>query len=129
MRSISSPRAVSIKIGTREAGLSLRRANAAHRLEAADAGQHHVQHNQRGLARKRTLDASLAIVHGLDAEPFAAQVSRHQIGQFGVVVHNQNLFHGLPRSPLQQQCSASASAHSLSLPNKFLSAPSLLRIL
>ena len=58
MRSLSSPRAVSRMIGRRAA---VRRADAAHHLQAVDAGQHEIEHQRSGSSRSAARDRRRAV--------------------------------------------------------------------
>ena len=105
MRSTSSPRAVSMMTGT----LRLL-AEAAQDLEAVDAGEHDVEHDQvdagcRGVSPGR--GCLHARFHG---KAFAAQELAQQGGEFGVVIDQQDV-HGsnLPRMPVLGLPKASAA--------------------
>src|SRR5919205_431164 len=64
-------------------------------LEAVHARHHHVEHDERVLARERALQPRLAPVRDLDGEALFAQKLGHQLAQLAVVVNNQHVFHPL----------------------------------
>ena len=71
-----------------------RGADAAQEIEAADAGQHHVEHRQLVVPGDGAVERVGAVGLGVEREAFACEVLADQLGQLHVVVHQQDPRHG-----------------------------------
>ena len=85
MRSVSSPRAVSISTGTLECD-----AQPAQHLEAVEVRQHHVEHHDVEAAGRQRAQAGRTVAALLDLEAARAQVGAEHVGQPVVVVDDQD---------------------------------------
>ena len=59
-------------------------------VEAAHAGQHHVEHHQPIVAGERAIDGARAVGFDLEREILAREVFADQVAELGVVVHEQD---------------------------------------
>ena len=71
------------------------RANAPERLDAADAGHHHVEHDDVVAPVERLFGTRFAVVHAGGLEAVAHQVLDEHRREFDVVIDEQDARHGL----------------------------------